>query len=142
MGIVSIDALMKIDRGLITEIPVKEVRAKHLSKIMGADVSVKIKALSGNTYSSLMATAKNKKGGIDVSKLYKAQSLIVVEGVQEPSLKDKELQAHFGAASPVDLAAILFPGGEMVDIYSDISMLSGYGDDEDEDGVDEEVKNS
>ena len=55
------------------------------------------------------------------------------------SLKDKELQAHFGAASPVDLAAILFPGGEMVGIYSEIAMLSGYGDDED---TDEEVKNS
>ena len=53
MGIVSIDALMKIDRGLITEIPTKEVRAKHLSKIMDKDVSVKIKALSGNTYGSL-----------------------------------------------------------------------------------------
>ena len=139
MGIVSIDALMKIDRGLITEVPTKEVRAKHLSKIMGTDVSVKIKALSGNTYGSLLAAAKSKKGDIDVSKIYKAQSLSVVEGVQEPSLKDKELQAHFGAASPVDLAAILFPGGEMVGIYSEIAMLSGYGDDED---TDEEVKNS
>ena len=80
MGIVSIDALMKIDRGLITEIPTKEVRAKHLSKIMDKDVSVKIKALSGNTYGSLLAVAKNKKGDIDVSKIYKAQSLIVVKG--------------------------------------------------------------
>ena len=139
MGIVSIDALMKIDRGLITEIPTKEVRAKHLSKIMDKDVSVKIKALSGNTYGSLLAVAKNKKGDIDVSKIYKAQSLIVVEGVQEPSLRDKELQAHFGAASPVDLAAILFPGGEMVGIYSKSAMHSRYGDDED---TDEEVKNS
>lgn len=61
MGIVSIDALMKIDRGLITEVPTKEVRAKHLSKIMGTDVSVKIKALSGNTYGSLLAAAKSKR---------------------------------------------------------------------------------
>ena len=61
MGIVSIDALMKIDRGLATEIPVKEVRAKHLSKVMGTDVTVKIKALSGDTYCSLLAVSKNKK---------------------------------------------------------------------------------
>ncbi len=142
MGIVSIDALMKIDRGLITEIPTKEVRAKHLSKVMGTDVTVKIRALSGNTYCNLLAVSKNKKGDVEVAKVYKAQSLIVVEGVQEPSLKDKELQAHFGAASPVDLAAILFPGGELVGIYNEIAMLSGYGDDEDEGGVDEEVKNS
>ncbi len=144
MGIVSIDALMKIDRGLATEIPVKEVRAKHLSKVMGTDVTVKIKALSGDTYCSLLAVSKNKKGNVDVAKVYKAQSLIVVEGVQEPSLKNKELQAHFGAASPAELAVILFPGGELVNIYNKIAELSGYGDDEEDDegGVDEEVKNS
>ena len=128
MGIVSIDALMKIDRGLITEIPTKEVRAKRLSKITGTE----------NTFASLLATSKDKKDRIDASKLYKAQSLIVAEGVQEPSLKDQELQTHFGAASPAELATILFPGGELIDIYSEIATLSGYGDDED---TDEEVKN-
>ena len=137
MGIVSIDTLMKIDRGLITEVPTKEVRAKRLSKIAGTDVVVKIKALSGNTFASL-ATSKDKKDRIDASKLYKAQSLIVAEGVQEPSLKNQELQTHFGAASPAELATILFPGGELIDIYSEIATLSGYGDDED---TDEEVKN-
>ena len=138
MGIVSIDTLMKIDRGLITEVPTKEVRAKRLSKIAGTDVVVKIKALSGNTFASLLATSKDKKDRIDASKLYKAQSLIVAEGVQEPSLKNQELQTHFGAASPAELATILFPGGELIDIYSEIATLSGYGADED---TDEEVKN-
>lgn len=93
MGIVSIDTLMKIDRGLITEVPTKEVRAKRLSKIAGTDVVVKIKALSGNTFASLLATSKDKKDRIDASKLYKAQSLIVAEGVagaivEEPGTAD------------------------------------------------------
>lgn len=50
MAILSIDTLMKLDRKLVEEVPTKEIRAKHLSKIMGQDVSVKIKALSGETY--------------------------------------------------------------------------------------------
>lgn len=140
MGMLSIDMLMKLDRGQVLETPIKEVRVRHLSKILGEDVKVKIKALSGKNYTELIAGAKNKKGDVDASKIYRAQTLIVVEGVQEPSLKDKELQSHFGAASPADLAQILFPGGEILTIFNEISELSGYGDDEKE--MDEEVKNS
>lgn len=139
MSVVSIKALMELDRGKVTDIPTKEVRTKHLSKIMGTDVNVKIKALNGNTYCQLMAVSKSKSGDVDISKVYKAQSLIVVEGLVEPSLKDKELQTHFGAVSPADLAAILFPGGELVSLYSEIAVLSGYGDDDE--SADEEVKN-
>ena len=63
-----------------------------------------------------------------------------MEAMQEPSLKDKELQSHFGAVSPADLARILFPGGEMTSVFGEVAELSGYGDDEEE--TDEEVKNS
>lgn len=87
----------------------------------------------------LLATATNKKGNVDVSKTYRAQALIVVEAMQSPSLKDKELQVHFGAASPIDLAKTLFPGGELTKIFQEVADLSGFGDDEDEDL--EEIKN-
>ena len=70
---------------------------------------------------------------------YRAQALIVVEAMQSPSLKDKELQVHFGAASPIDLAKTLFPGGELTKIFQEVADLSGFGDDEDEDL--EEIKN-
>ena len=52
MGVVSISELMKMDRGLVKEVPTKEVYAKHLSKILGKRVTVKVKALPGNTYCS------------------------------------------------------------------------------------------
>ena len=71
--------------------------------------------------------------------MFKAQSLIVVEGVTEPSLKDAELQKHFGAASPVDLAQILFPGGELTSVFNEVAKLSGFIEDDDE--LEEEVKN-
>lgn len=97
MGNLSIDMLMRLDREKLIEVPVKDVKADRLSQLMGQDVTVEIKALSGDTYMDLLATATNKKGKVDMSRAYRAQALIVVEAVQNPSLKDKELQEHFGA---------------------------------------------
>lgn len=135
----SIDMLMRLDREKVAEVPVKDIKANRLSQLMGQDVTVEIKALAGDTYMDLLATATNKKGNVDVSKTYRAQALIVVEAMQSPSLKDKELQVHFGAASPIDLAKTLFPGGELTKIFQEVADLSGFGDDEDED-IDE-IKN-
>lgn len=135
----SIDMLMRLDREKVAEVPVKDIKANRLSQLMGQDVTVEIKALAGDIYMDLLATATNKKGNVDVSKTYRAQALIVVEAMQSPSLKDKELQIHFGAASPIDLAKTLFPGGELTKIFQEVADLSGFGDDEDEDL--EEIKN-
>lgn len=139
MAKLSIDMLMRLDREKVAEVPVKDIKANRLSQLMGQDVTVEIKALAGDTYMDLLATATNKKGNVDVSKTYRAQALIVVEAMQSPSLKDKELQVHFGAASPIDLAKTLFPGGELTKIFQEVADLSGFGDDEDEDL--EEIKN-
>ena len=139
MGKLSIDMLMRLDREKVAEVPVKDIKANRLSQLMGQDVTVEIKALAGDIYMDLLATATNKKGNVDVSKTYRAQALIVVEAMQSPSLKDKELQVHFGAASPIDLAKTLFPGGELTKIFQEVADLSGFGDDEDEDL--EEIKN-
>ena len=130
---------MRLDREKVAEVPVKDIKANRLSQLMGQDVTVEIKALAGDIYMDLLATATNKKGNVDVSKTYRAQALIVVEAMQSPSLKDKELQVHFGAASPIDLAKTLFPGGELTKIFQEVADLSGFGDDEDEDL--EEIKN-
>ena len=135
----SIDMLMRLDREKVAEVPVKDIKANRLSQLMGQDVTVEIKALAGDIYMDLLATETNKKGNVDVSKTYRAQALIVVEAMQSPSLKDKELQVHFGAASPIDLAKTLFPGGELTKIFQEVADLSGFGDDEDEDL--EEIKN-
>ena len=135
----SIDMLMRLDREKVAEVPVKDIKANRLSQLMGQDVTVEIKALAGDIYMDLLATATNKKGNVDVSKTYRAQALIVVEAMQSPSLKDKELQVQFGAAAPIDLAKTLFPGGELTKIFQEVADLSGFGDDEDEDL--EEIKN-
>lgn len=139
MAKLSIQTLMKLDRDKVMEVPSKEVKAVHLSNLLGEDSYITIKALSGNQYMDLLATARNKKNDLDMSKMFKAQSLIVVEGVTEPSLKDAELQKHFGAASPVDLAQILFPGGELTSVFNEVAKISGFIEDDEE--LEEEVKN-
>jgi len=142
MAKLSIQTLMKLDREKVMEVPSKEVKAVHLSNLLGEDSYITIKALSGNQYMDLLATARNKKNDLDMSKMFKAQSLIVVEGVTEPSLKDSELQEHFGAVSPVDLAQILFPGGELTSVFNEVAKLSGFANsDNSDDDLEEEVKN-
>ena len=69
---------------------------------------------------------------MDGSKIYDAHAMIVVKGCVEPNLKDKELQKYYNAASPKDLAKILFPGGELTKISERIGALSGFGTNEDD----------
>ena len=57
-----------------------------------------------------------------------------------PSLKDKELQEHFGAASPIELAKTLFPGGELVKVFEEVAELSGFGDDDEDEDSDDTIK--
>lgn len=134
-----VDKLLSIDKGEFAKEKTAEIKAKHLSAVLGETVMVKVKALSGEQYSDLSSRLVDKKGNADFSKAYGVNALIVVEGLVEPSMKDKELQKHFGAASPKELAILLFPGAELTDLSNKITELSGFSQ-SDED-VEEEVKN-
>ena len=140
MAKLSVATLMKLDRDKVMEVPTAEIKADHISKLLGEDQYITIEALSGDKYMDLISTARNKKNELEPSKMYRAQALIVVDGIKEPSLKNEELQQHFGASSAIDLAKILFPGGELVDVFTEIATLSGFID-ADDDGIEEEVKN-
>lgn len=133
-----IDFLMSLDRDKLTEVPTERVRAKRLSEIAGEDVFVTLSALPGDRYAEI-AGGNVRKGEFDYSRAYDMQSLMVAEAVKDPDLKNADLQKHFGAATPRDLARILFPGGEIAKLFDVVTRLSGYGEDE---GLVEQVKNS
>ena len=126
------EKLMKLDRDKLMEVPTEKIKAKTLSKIVGEDVEITVKALSGSLYTELISGASGKDGSIDGSKIYDAYAMIVVKGCVEPSLKDEGLQKYYNAASPKDLAKILFPGGELTKISERIGSLSGFGTNEDD----------
>ena len=46
-----------------------------------------------------------------------------------PDMKDRELQKHFGCATPKDLLDKFFNGGEISKIADAVTELSGYGKD-------------
>lgn len=133
-----IDFLMSLDRDKLAEVPTERVRAKRLSEIAGEDVFVTVSALPGDRYAEISTTSV-RNGKLDFSRVYDMQSLMVAEAVKDPDLKNGDLQRHFGAATPRDLARILFPGGEIAKLADVVTQLSGYSDDE---GLVEQVKNS
>jgi len=144
------EKLMKLDRDKLFEIPTEKMKACRLSKVTGEEVEITVKALSGSRYTEIMSSATNRSGGVDMSRVYDTHAMVVVAGCIEPNLKDKELMGHYKAETPKDLAKILFPGGELVNVSEKIGELSGFGKKKDKDdkddaneGIDyEDIKNS
>ncbi|HCG59542.1 MAG TPA: hypothetical protein DEV97_06010 [Lachnospiraceae bacterium] len=134
-----IDKLMAIDSGEFAKGQSEEITAKRLSEVLGEPTKVKVMALSGDQYMDITTRLVDKRGNADFSKSYDVNALLVVEGMVEPSLKDKELQKHFGAATPKELAKVLFPGGELTEVANVITRLSGFSTSDTED--EEEIKN-
>lgn len=133
-----IDLLMKMDAGKMTSVPEKSVKIPSLSRKTGADFEAIVQAVSGRRMTDLSAYMIGKNGEVDYGKAYDANLLIVVEGMKEPDLKNKELLDHFGAKTPKELAEILFNGGEVTDLANEIRTLSGY---QSEGETEEAVKN-
>lgn len=110
----TLDLLLKAD---IKEfvMPKKEIKIKRLSEKLQGDVIFKIKALSLDKIKEIRETNSNE-----------FNIHIVLEGVIEPSLKDKNLIEKFGVITPAELVKKILVAGEIEDIYNEISKLSGY----------------
>ena len=133
-----VDKLMSIDKGEYVKEETAEIKSRRLSKIMGEDVYIKVKGISGDLYTELSSRIYNSDGTVDFSKSRDAAALMAAEAVVEPDLKNEDLQAHFDAVTSKDLAKILFKGNELTNIVQKIRELSGF---EDEDETVDEIKN-
>lgn len=131
-----IETLMKLDREKLTERQTGEVEIKRLSQLCGEPFVVKCQAIPGARYTELASTMTDENGKADFAKIYHASTLMVLDGVLEPDLKDKKLQEHFKCKTPKDLAEVLFVGGDMQTVANLITELSGYGE-----NADDEIKN-
>ncbi|MBS6501886.1 MAG: hypothetical protein KH415_09675 [Clostridium sp.] len=96
-------------------IPTKEIKIKRLSEKLNNDVVFKVKALGLDKIKELRET---NSGDFNIH--------TIIEGVIEPSFKDKNLIEKFGAITPVDLIKKLLVPGEIDDVFYEISKLSGY----------------
>lgn len=58
---------------------------------------------------------------------YESNKYFVYEIVQEPNLKDSQLQDEFGVEDPVDIVEEIFEPGEIVDIAKAGMKFAGFG---------------
>lgn len=131
-----IEKLLSVDKKKATEKEEKKIPSKRLSKLVGEGAEITIKELSGKRYNTLQAMMYDKKGNRNMNAVYDFNLMCCVYGIVDPCLTDKNLMEHFGAATPKDLAAILFEM-ESGSIATEIINLSGLGE-----NAEEEVKNS
>ena len=128
-----IDKLMKADAAKADERLTGVFKSRQLARILGekGTVDVEIRELSQRRKNELISSAVEGNGEIDVSKSYDANLKVLVSGITNPNLKDKDLQEHFGCKMAIDLAEKLFKS-EVGDIAAEIFKLGTIDADEDE----------
>lgn len=134
-----LDKLLATDAKKLVEKPQKKVEIKRLSKLLGAKAEFTCQALDPERYTDIQRTSIDfgKKGGIKDLDLLEMQTMTLVEGIIEPSMKNRELMKHYSATTPKELVKAMFLPGEITELSNVINELSGY---ESED-VETEIKN-
>ena len=120
-----VDELLQADAKKADELNTGVYKSKRLQKILGKDepVEIKIREIRTRRFNDIVATQFDGKGNVDVSSTFDAKIKTIIEGCVEPSMKDKDLQAHFNAKSAADLVEKLF-AAEVVDLSEAIESLS------------------
>lgn len=132
--------LLNADAKKIEEKQTKTMEIPRLSKALGAPFVLELQPIDPELYSEIQesAVSLDKKGGLKNVNGYILNVRTCVEGIKEPSMKNKELMKKFGAATPNDLVKKLFLSGEISDISQEIGKVNGYTTQEE---TDEAVKN-
>lgn len=99
-----VDKLLKMDAKKAEELQTGSVESKRLAKLLGVDkVEVQIREIKSRRVNDIVAYQIDQKGKFDYSKSYDAKLMMCVEGIVEPDLRNKDLQAHFECKSAKDL---------------------------------------
>lgn len=123
-----VDELMKADARKADEMVEGVFKSRQLAKILGKDepVDVKIREISPRRKNELVATAYDGDE-VDFSKAFDANLKVIIAGVIDPPLKDKDLQEKFGCKMAIDLAEKLFKD-EVNSLSTAIVSLGTVGD--------------
>lgn len=137
------DKLLQLDSKKVMEKPVEMVAMKRFSDMAGEKIEFKCVALDGDTHSDIQKRGVDlgKKGNIRDIHMFAVKVHTLLEGVKEPSFKDPKLREQYGAATPTELVSKILLPGEIDELYKRISILSGFEADDDEDEIEDEIKN-
>ena len=131
--------LLGADRGKLRLMPTKQLEITRLSGIVGEPVIFTIRALTGEEFKEAQEAAYSltKRGEVEDVDGRMLQVMCVLNGTQDPNLKDKQLLDLYEAATPDQLlnGSFLLPG-EVSQLFNAIQELSGFGE-----GAVSEVKN-
>ena len=97
----------------------QKVKLLNLSERAGKDMIFTVRELSYNEIKNILDMAENNPTA-DI-KMH-----VVLKGVVEPSLKDKELLQHYNAPTPAELLPKILSAGEIAELNDIIQRLSGY----------------
>jgi hypothetical protein len=136
-----VDRLLQADVAKVSARPTGKMEIKRLSKLLGFKFEITIQAMGSRKAAEIqrMTVELTRKGQFEDLNLYDPQIHTLLAGIVDPDLKDTKVLEHFGAATPAELIPKLFLAGEISNIKSQIEKLTGY--DEDQNAVDEKVKN-
>lgn len=132
-----VEKLLAVDKKEFEKIEKKEIASRRLSKFLGDGAKVTIQAVDGDLFGGLSASGLDEKGEVDYGRAFSTNAKIAAAGIVDPDLKNEELLRHLGVATPADAAKKIFKG-EINNIASEISELSGF---KNEETTDKEVKN-
>lgn len=104
-----VDKLLRIDKEEPKKKITGEYESKRLKQMIG-DGTILIEKIPERKIKEYQAMMMDNRGSVNNNMLFDGILLVAVEGIKNPNLKDKELMEHFGAATPKDLAEILFDG--------------------------------
>lgn len=128
------DELLKADTKKINELKEGIYESKMLAQAIGKEgtVKVKIREIPTRRLVELMDGTISNSSEVHMLKMYEASKKVVLAGVVDPDLKDKDLQAHFGCNMGIDLVEVLFKG-EVMDLSNAIQSLSSLAEASEED---------
>ena len=124
--------LLGADRGKLRLMPTKQMEITRLSGIVGEPVIFTLRALTGEEFKEAQEAAYSltKRGELEDVDGRMLQVMCVLNGTQDPNLKDKQLLDLYEAATPDELlnGSFLLPG-EVSQLFNAIQELSGFGAD-------------
>jgi hypothetical protein len=124
--------LLGADRGKLRLVPTRQVEITRLSDIVGEPVIFTIRALTGEEFHDAQESAMRitKRGDVEELDSRLLQVMCVLNGTQDPNLRDKQLLDMYEATTPEDLlnGTFLLPG-EVSQLFNEIQELSGFNAD-------------
>lgn len=134
------DKLMAVDDNVIREKKSKEIHSDRMSALLGAETGITIEALPFRQVNKIMDAAMKDNGRLDPDRAVDARCHLIRRSVKDIPWGDEQLQKKFGASDPKDLAEKLFDYD--IGVVADaILELSGYGNSEEEQELENEIKN-